>query len=54
MNQAEKDLMEIDRLLASMEEKIDKCIDLMKKHETTSNSEINFLRKLYNKFIKVK
>jgi hypothetical protein len=26
----------------------------MKKHETTSNSEINFLRKLYNKFIKVK
>jgi hypothetical protein len=51
MNQAEKDLMEIDRLLASMEEKIDKCLELMDKHETTSNSEINFLRKLYNKFI---
>ena len=51
MNQAEKDLKEIDRLLASMEEKIDKCIELMTKHETTSNSEINFLRKLYNKFI---
>jgi hypothetical protein len=54
MNQAEKDLKEIDRLLASMEEKIDKCIELMTKHETTSNFEINFLRKLYNKFIKVK
>lgn len=51
MNQTEKDLMQIDKLLASMEEKIDKCIELIKKHETTSNSEINFLRKLYNKFI---
>jgi hypothetical protein len=54
MNQAEKDLIELDRLLASIESKIDKTIEIMKKHETTSNSEINFLRKLYNKFIKVK
>ena len=53
MNQTEKDLIEIDRLLASMEDKIDKCIELMKKHETTSNSE-NVFTKLYNKFIKVK
>lgn len=51
MNQKEKDLIEIDKLLASMEEKIDKCIELMKKHETKSNSE-NVFTKFYNKFIK--
>lgn len=50
MNQTEKDLIEIDRLLASMEEKIDKCIELMKNHETKSNSE-NIFTKFYNKFI---
>lgn len=53
MNQAEKDLMEIDRLLASMEDKIDKCLELMNKEETKSNSE-NVFTKLYNKFIKTK
>ena len=53
MNQAEKDLMEIDRLLASMEDKIDKCLELMNKQETKSNSE-NIFTKFYNKFIKIK
>jgi len=53
MNQAEKDLIEIDRLLASMEDKIDKCLELMNKHETKSNSE-NVFTKLYNKFINKK
>jgi hypothetical protein len=53
MNKTEKDLMEIDRLLASMEDKLDKCLELMNKHETKSNSE-NVFTKLYNKFIKAK
>jgi hypothetical protein len=53
MNQAEKDLIEIDRLLASMEAKIDKTIKIMSKHNTKSNSE-NVFTKLYNKFIKGK
>ena len=53
MNQTEKDLIEIDRLLASMEDKIDKCLELMNKQETKSNSE-NVFTKLYNKFIKAK
>jgi hypothetical protein len=53
MNQAEKDLIEIDRLLASMEAKIDKTIEIMSKHNTKSNSE-NVFTKLYNRFIKSK
>ena len=53
MNQAEKDLIEIDRLLKSMEDKIDQTIAIMSKHNTKSNSE-NVFTKLYNKFIKSK
>jgi hypothetical protein len=53
MNQTEKDLIELDRLLASIESKIDKTIEIMSKHNTTSNSE-TFLTKLYKKIINIK